>query len=138
MPAEMILILAAGWVLLALLAIYGLIVGIKMYRGTIDLSHLLAETNGQASLSRFQFLLFTYVVAGGVLLALISSLKSGGALVFPDINGDILSLMGISGGSYVVSKGIQKQAEIANPDLAKAPVKAAPAPAPVPAPAPTV
>ena len=44
---------------------------------------------------------FTFVIAG---LTLVLTLESG---EFPDLGPDVLALLGISGGSYVVSKGIQ-------------------------------
>lgn len=58
-------------------------------------------TTGKASLSRFQLLLFTFAIVG---LFLALSLESG---KFIDIPNQVLGLLGISGGSYVLSKGIQ-------------------------------
>jgi len=79
--------------------------------GTIKLDGLIAELNpaspddfGKASLSRFQFLLFTFVVAG---LFLLLSIETG---AFVSIPGDVLGLMGISGGTFVVSKAVSNQA----------------------------
>jgi len=73
-----------------------------VFTGKIDLAGLIAEPgpDGKASLSRFQFLLFTFVVAGVFLLLCI---ESG---TFVEIPPSVLGLIGISGGSYVISKGI--------------------------------
>ena len=71
-------------------------------RGKIDLSEVLTEPDStKASLSRFQFLLFTFVVAG---LFLLLSVEAG---AFVNIPNSVLGLLGISAGSYAVSKGIQ-------------------------------
>jgi len=60
-------------------------------------------STGKASLSRFQFLLFTFVVAG---LFLMLSIEVG---QFVNIPANVLGLMGISGGSFVLSKAIGAQ-----------------------------
>ena len=74
--------------------------------GRIDLSNLLQEPDStKASLSRFQFLLFTFVIAG---LFLTLSIEAG---AFVNIPNGVLSLLGISAGSYAVSKGISANAE---------------------------
>jgi hypothetical protein len=54
----------------------------------------------KASLSRFQFLIFTFVIAGLYLLLCIEA----GTLI--EIPGNVLALLGISGGTYVVSKTV--------------------------------
>jgi uncharacterized BrkB/YihY/UPF0761 family membrane protein len=70
--------------------------------GKIDLSQVLTEPDStKASLSRFQFLLFTFVIAG---LFLLLSVESGAFVNVPD---SVLALLGISAGSYTISKGIQ-------------------------------
>lgn len=79
-----------------------------IFTGKIDLSSVLEEPgsgvevpgSGKASLSRFQFLLFTFVIAG---LFLTLSIEAGAFVNIPD---GVLMLMGISAGSYAVSKGI--------------------------------
>lgn len=74
--------------------------------GRIDIKNLLEEADSQkASLSRFQFLIFTFVVAG---LFLLLSIESGTFVTVPD---SVLMLIGISAGSYVVSKGISAGAK---------------------------
>lgn len=54
----------------------------------------------KASLSRFQFLIFTFVVAG---LFLLLSIEAG---AFVEVPPTVLGLIGLSGGSFVISKGI--------------------------------
>jgi hypothetical protein len=69
--------------------------------GKIDLSQVLTEPgSNKASLSRFQFLIFTFVIAG---LFLLLSVESGTFVNIPD---SVLGLLGISAGSYAISKGI--------------------------------
>lgn len=94
----------------------------KLFDGTIDLKYLIAEpadpeaqlaaqrlvTEGKqtpsqvpkASLSRLQFLIFTFVIAG---VYLVLCLEAGQLVEIPD---NVLLLLGISGTSYVVAKGI--------------------------------
>lgn len=76
-----------------------------IFRGRIDLSQVLTEPDStKASLSRFQFLLFTFVVVG---LFLLLSIESGAFVNIPD---SVLGLLGISAGSYAISKGITANA----------------------------
>lgn len=78
----------------------------KIWDNDISLGGLLAEPpepgapagTGKASLSRFQFLIFTFVIAG---LFLLLSIEAGGFVQIPN---NVLALLGISGGTYVVSK----------------------------------
>lgn len=76
----------------------------KIFTNEISLQGLITE-EGKASLSRFQFLVFTFVVAGVFLLL---SIESG---TFVDLPNNVLILLGLSGGSYVVSKGIVANAK---------------------------
>ena len=100
------LALIAGYVVVIFIGALGAILLLKMFRGTIDLSALISEENGQASFSRFQFLVFTFVIAVSVLVL---TLEGG---EFPELGTDVLGLLGISGSGYVVSKGIQKSSEV--------------------------
>ncbi len=70
----------------------------------IDLSQLLSEEGGKASKARFQFLLVTLVVG---LSFLAITLEKG---AFPSVSGPVLWLVGISAGSYLIAKGIQRGA----------------------------
>ena len=86
--------------ILILLAFSGAVVW-RIFTGAIPLRGLISEPDdagGKASLSRFQFLIFTFVIAG---LYLLLSIEAG---TFVDIPGNVLLLLGISSGSYVVSK----------------------------------
>lgn len=86
-----------------------LVVFWKILTDKIDLSMLLAESNGKASVSRLQLLLFTFVIAG---LYLLLSIEAG---TFVEVPESVLGLLGISGGSYIVSKGIQKSGSAKTP-----------------------
>ena len=94
----------AGWITVVFMAVVFLIILLKMALGKIDLKYLISEENGQASLSRFQFLVFTFVIAMGLVVII---LEKG---AFPNIGSDVFGLLGISGGSYVASKITQKAA----------------------------
>jgi hypothetical protein len=71
-----------------------------IWTNKIDLSKLLSEANGSASISRFQLLVFTLVVA----ISLYMIVERTGA--FPEIPNGILTLLGISASTYAVGKGI--------------------------------
>lgn len=99
------------WVVVVFIAGLAALILYEIWNGKIDLSGLLSEpasTNaggaqgaGKASLSRVQLLLFTFIIAG---LYLTLCFEAGEMLAIPN---QVLGLLGISGGSYVVSKGIQ-------------------------------
>jgi len=100
--------LIAEWIVLVFIAGAGAVVLVKLWSGSIDLGGLLSEAAdpaapgapGKASMSRLQLLLFTFVIAG---LYLTLSLEAGQMVEIPN---QVLGLLGISGASYVVSKGI--------------------------------
>ena len=118
-----------GWIVTVLIAAFAIAIIYKMVKGDINLMYLISGADGDASLSRFQFLVFTFVIALGLFLIILSA-KEGPK--FPDpIPGGILALLGISGGSYVTSKAVD-----ANANKPPAPQVIVP-PAP-PAPAATV
>lgn len=95
---------AAGWIILIFIALLGAAVIWKIYTGDIDLSRLISEPNGDASMSRFQLLIFTFVIAVSLFLIIVGTTPP----MFPStIPQGILILLGISGSSYLVSKGIQ-------------------------------
>jgi uncharacterized BrkB/YihY/UPF0761 family membrane protein len=105
-PNFHLLALVMGWTLTVLIAAFALVIIYKLYLGEkpggIDLKYLLSGDDGYASLSRFQFLIFTFVIALSLFLIIINSAP----LAFPTVPGSILALIGISGGSYVVAKGV--------------------------------
>lgn len=96
--------IATGFTLLGLIFLFGFAVLVYIANGSIDLSGLLSEPGSDkgASMSRFQLLIFTLVIALSLFLVVASNMK------FPDtIPPEILTLLGISASTYAVSKGIQ-------------------------------
>ena len=79
----------------------GLAIVIKVFTGSIDLSNLINDGQYGASMSRFQLLIFTFVIA----LSLFKIVEKKGDS-FPDIPNGILTLLGISASTYAVGKGI--------------------------------
>jgi hypothetical protein len=98
--------IATGFTLLALVFLFGFAVLVYIANGKIDLSDLLTETGDSkgASMSRFQLLIFTLVIALSLFLVVVSKME------FPRIPPEILTLLGISASTYAVSKGIQLSA----------------------------
>ncbi|CDZ46712.1 hypothetical protein [Neorhizobium galegae] len=107
---QVISLLVACILCVIILAIAAAVVW-AMLSGRIDLSHLLSESSSahpgpapanppKASLSRFQFLVFTFVIAG---LYLVLSLETGTLIEIP--NG-VLILLGISGATYAAGKAM--------------------------------
>ena len=71
-----------------------------VWTGKMNLSALLSEANGQASVSRFQLIIFSMVIALGLFVLTIQDGR------FPEISPQILILLGISASTYAVGKGI--------------------------------
>ncbi len=110
MNALYILTLVCGYLICVLIGVLGLLVLREIYSGRIDLSRLISEPTGDASMSRFQFLVFTFVIAFSLFLVVVATLPPGAAAGgphFPEVPATVLTLLGISGSSYLVSKGIQ-------------------------------
>lgn len=102
-----IVALVMAWTVTALVAAFAIMIIFKMVRGAINLQYLIAGADGDASLSRFQFLIFTFVIALGLFLIIVSANPPA----FPkEISGTVLALLGISGGSYVTSKAVDANA----------------------------
>ncbi len=125
----------AGVALVVILCLFAAVIFWLILVNRISLDDLLEEANGKASLSRFQLLLFTFVIAG---LYLLLSIESGTLI---DIPTNVLGLLGLSSGSYLISKGVQsgvdKAAVTANtpvPKLAISPSPTPPAQPPQPPP----
>lgn len=94
----------AAWVALGFLGLIGVAILYYVFTGRIDLSGLISEPNGDASMSRFQLLVFTFVIAASLFLIIASATPPA----FPGtIPNGILVLLGISSSSYLVSKAIQ-------------------------------
>ena len=101
--------LLIGWILTIFLGLLGAVILWLILIGKINLTGLISEPNGEASLSRFQFLVFTFVVALSLFYLIVAGEPPP---KYPQIPGEILALLGISGGSYVLSKGIQSSRDI--------------------------
>ena len=122
MPANLWTIISAA-VAIALAALIIAFAGViiwKLITDKIDLRWLLAEPAGpiqpgaqrdepgtqpKASISRFQFLIFTFVIAG---VYLVLCLESGRFVEIPE---NVILLLGVSGTSYAASKGIKAAAD---------------------------
>ncbi len=107
------LTLVIGWMLAIVIGLFALIVLYRVYKDDIPMKFLLCESSASgapmASMARFQFLIFTFVIALSLFLVIVGN-KDG--VQFPkDIPNGILALLGISGGSYAVGKGIQASTE---------------------------
>ena len=98
------LTIVVGYILVILVFFFGLVVLVAMATNRIDLSGLLCDpTEKKASMSRFQLLIFTFVIAFSLVLIILSTDPPK----FPDVPSSILMLLGISASTYAVSKGIQ-------------------------------
>lgn len=91
---------------LIIVFLFGFMVLAGIASGKIDISKLLTEAGGGASMSRFQLLVFTFVIALSLLLIVVNNKSS-----FPDIPANVLALLGISATTYGVSKGIQASSD---------------------------
>ena len=105
------LTLVVGWLLVGFLAALEVFVLWWLWKHPDSLRGIISEGDpsskggtGKASLSRFQFLVFTFVIAMSFVLIVVG----GPTLRFPDVPNGVFALLGVSGASYVVSKGIQK------------------------------
>jgi hypothetical protein len=104
-------------VAVSVLAVLAVIVLFKIVTGRIDISGILSASQ-DASLSRFQFMIFTFTIAFCYLMIMlyqrvhacdVGAIKAAcnvSGIKLPDGNGAAV-LLGISGGSYALGKGIQ-------------------------------
>jgi len=92
-----------GFVLCAFIGLLAATIIVWIWQGKIDLSSLLSEANGDASMSRFQLLIFTFVIAISLFEMVEMRVNNSG---FPDIPNGVLTLLGISASTYAVGKGI--------------------------------
>jgi hypothetical protein len=111
--------LIAGIIFEAFVALLALKILYLIWWEKMPLHKLLSEQNGDASLSRLQFLIFTLVISMSLFLIIVNSEP----LKFPHIPPEIFGLLGISASSYLVSKGIQfsNPAGVMKPALSLAP-----------------
>jgi|ERR1044071_3926113 uncharacterized BrkB/YihY/UPF0761 family membrane protein len=117
-----LLALTIGWIIAVFLGLLALVIIIKVWKGDIDLNYLISDELGYASLSRFQFLVFTFVVA----LSLFYLIVVTDPPAYPVVPKEILALLGISGGSYVLSKGIQTSRDVGITEVTRRAPKEAP------------
>jgi hypothetical protein len=99
------------WAVVLVFIAFAAVVIYRLYN--TDLSELICEldatgTKRKASLSRFQLLLFTFIVVG---IYLTLCIESG---TFVEIPNGVLGLIGISSTSYVLSKTISKKPKSGN------------------------
>jgi uncharacterized Tic20 family protein len=113
MQALQYLEILVGYVVCGIVALFGILLIWKIAKNEIDLTHLLSDDDGWASTSRFQLVIFTFVVALSFFLVVVSNVKvrqygdkAESVPGFPDVPGGVLSLLGISASSYLVSRGI--------------------------------
>jgi hypothetical protein len=99
-----VLMLAGGFVFVIFAGLIGLLVVWRILKNEIDISLLISEKDGSASMSRFQLLIFTYVVAMSLFMVVAAATPPSLPKAFP---AELLTLLGISGSSYLVSKAIQ-------------------------------
>lgn len=109
--------LVIGWILTIFIGLLAVMILIKIWKGDIDLNYLISDENGWASLSRFQFLVFTFVVAMSLFYLVVANKPPQ----YPAIPKEILALLGISGGSYVLAKGIQNSRDVSMTELDQPP-----------------
>jgi hypothetical protein len=99
---------AVGIAGIVIIGVIALVVLYYLVTGKIDLTDLLSGSDA-TSLSRFQFLVFTFIIGLSYLFVV---LKGGGATQYSLPNAqNAWALLGISGGSYVLGKGIQMAAQ---------------------------
>src|SRR6185437_10028191 len=118
------LLLPIGIAFMVIMGLLCLMLLIKMWRNEINLCSLIEEANGQASMSRFQLLVFSLVVAVGVFLSILHT------LTLPDIPNSILILLGISASTYETGKAItfsRVEGLVKQPDTGSSPPPPPPA-----------
>lgn len=95
--------LALSYGMLILIFLFGFMILAAIATGKINVENLLAEKDGTgASMSRFQLMIFTFVVSLSFFLVLVCDCKK-----LPEVPANVLALLGISATTYGVSKGIQ-------------------------------
>jgi hypothetical protein len=111
-----VLALVIGCIITIFIGILEIFILIFIWEGTwnskpdkqrgINLNLLISESTGDASLSRFQLLIFTFVIAMSLILIITSNKPPAFPTSIPD---QILGLLGISSTSYVLGKALQTQ-----------------------------
>lgn len=123
-PKEKV-VLAIEYGGLVITFLFGFMILAAIASGKIDISAILQEkaadgASSGASMSRFQLLIFTFVIALSLFLIVVNTGD------FPStIPPEILTLLGISATTYAVSKGIQAGAKNGNSEPQVAAAQAA-------------
>ncbi len=106
--------LVIGYLVCGVVGLFAVAVFWMILQGKINLDLLISEKTGEASMSRFQLLIFTFVIVLSFFLIVVSSAGLHGGTagqaakpMLPDVPGGVLALLGISASSYTVSKAIQ-------------------------------
>lgn len=112
----MVLALVTGCIITLFVGVLEIFILIFIWEGTwnlkpdkprgINLNMLISERTGDASLARFQLLIFTFVIAMSLVLIITSNKPPAFPTSIPD---QILGLLGISSTSYVLGKALQTQ-----------------------------
>ncbi|MBW4562561.1 MAG: hypothetical protein KME32_15700 [Mojavia pulchra JT2-VF2] len=111
-----VLALVIGCLITIFVAVLEIFILIFIWEGTwnlksgrrrgINLAKLISESSGDASLARFQLLIFTFVISMSLVLIITSTKPPSFPSSIPD---QILGLLGISSTSYVLGKALQTQ-----------------------------
>jgi len=106
--------LVIGYLVCGVVGLFAVAVFWMILQGKINLDLLISEKTGEASMSRFQLLIFTFVIVLSFFLIVVSSAGLHGGTagqaakpMLPDVPGGVLALLGISASSSTVSKAIQ-------------------------------
>lgn len=99
--------LVIGYLVCGVVGLFALVILWLIAKGEINLDLLISEKSGEASMSRFQLLIFTFVIGLSFFLIVVSNAHAGTAAQLPQVPGGVLALLGISASSYTVSKAIQ-------------------------------
>ena len=99
--------LVIGYLVCGVIGLFALVILWLIAKGEINLDLLISEKTGEASMSRFQLLIFTFVIGLSFFLIVVSNAHAGTAAQLPQVPGGVLALLGISASSYTVSKAIQ-------------------------------
>ncbi|HUA83753.1 MAG TPA: hypothetical protein VMB85_07830 [Bryobacteraceae bacterium] len=96
--------IATGWVIVGFVGLLSATILYCIWIDKIDISRVISEVNRDASLWRLQFLIFTVVISLSLFLVIMGATPPAFPQSIPE---QVLALLGISGGSYLISKGIQ-------------------------------
>lgn len=119
-----------GWILTIFLGLLCTTIIVYIWIGRINLNKLISESGGDASLARFQLLVFTFVITLSMFYIVVHQTPPQ---KFPEIPAEILGLLGISGGTYALGKGIKSDANTATASTTTTTTTSQPTKPPIPA-----